>query len=73
MLRAEFTPQFEGDSKKPRKKHVDPAPLKTLVALVLLDTPEARDELRRRRNMHDLKGDWSGSKECHTPNAGDWR
>lgn len=72
MLRAEFTPQFERDSKKLRKKHVDLAPLKALVALVLLDTPEARDELRRRHNMHELKGDWSGSKECHVANAGDW-
>ena len=71
-MRAEFTPQFERDSKKLRKKHVDLAPLKTLVVLVLLDTPEARDELRRRHNMHDLKGDWSGSKKCHVANAGDW-
>ena len=22
--------------------------------------------------MHDLKGEWSGSRECHVANAGDW-
>ncbi len=22
--------------------------------------------------MHDLRGDWSGSRECHVANAGDW-
>ena len=72
MLRAEFTPQFERDSKKLKKKHVDLTPLKALVALVLLDTDESRDELRRRHNMHSLKGDWAGSLECHVANAGDW-
>lgn len=22
--------------------------------------------------MHDLKGEWAGSRERHVPNAGDW-
>jgi mRNA interferase YafQ len=22
--------------------------------------------------MHDLKGEWAGSRECHIANAGDW-
>ena len=22
--------------------------------------------------MHDLKGEWSGSRKCHVANAGDW-
>ena len=72
MLRVDFTTQFERDSKKLARKHVDLAPLKAVVALVAQDTPEARDELRRRHNMHDLRGDWSGSRECHVANAGDW-
>lgn len=72
MLRAEFTPQFQRDTKRLRKKHVALEPLKALINLVLLNTPEALAELRQRRNMHDLRGDWSGSRECHVANAGDW-
>ena len=56
MPRAEFTPQFQRDSKRPKAKHVDLAPLKSLVNLVLQNTPEALEELRRRHRMHDLKG-----------------
>ena len=72
MLRAEFTPQFQRDTKRLKKKHVALGPLKVLVDLVIQNTPEALDELRRRHNMHDLKGDWAGSRECHVANAGDW-
>lgn len=72
MLRAEFTSQFQRDSKRLKKKHVDLAPLKEVVGLVLENTSEAHAELRRRHNMHDLKGEWSGSRECHVANAGDW-
>lgn len=72
MLRAEFTPQFQRDTKRLRKKHVALEPLKALINLVLLNTPEALAELRQRHNMHDLRGDWSGSRECHVANAGDW-
>jgi mRNA interferase YafQ len=72
MLNAEFTPQFERDSKKLAKKHVDLSPLKSLVNLILLDTDEAKSELLRRHNMHSLKGEWLGSHECHVANAGDW-
>lgn len=72
MLRAEYTPQFERDAKRLARKHVDLAPLKELVSLVLANTPESLEELRRRHNMHELKGSWSGSRECHVANAGDW-
>ena len=72
MLRAEFTPQFRRDSKRLAKKNVNLAPLKALVDLVLQNTPEALEELRRRHNMHELKGDWLGSHECHVANSGDW-
>lgn len=72
MLKAEFTPQFERDSKRLVKKHVNLSPLKSLINLVLLDTPEAHEELTRRHNMHNLKGDWAGSRECHVANTGDW-
>lgn len=72
MLRAEFTPQFQRDTKRLRKKHVALEPLKALINLVLLNTPEALAELCQRHSMHDLRGDWSGSRECHVANAGDW-
>ncbi len=72
MLRVAFTPQFQRDTKRLKKKHVDLDPLKSLVELVVQNTPEALEELRRRHNMHDLKGEWAGSCECHVVNAGDW-
>ena len=72
MLRAEFTPQFQRDSKRLKVKRVDLAPLKSLVNLVLQNTPEALEELRRRRRMHDPKGSWAGSRECHVATAGNW-
>ena len=72
MLRAEFTPQFQRDAKRLKARHVDLAPLKSLVGLVLQNTSWALGELRRRHRMHDLKGSWAGSRECHVANAGDW-
>ena len=72
MLKAEFTPQFQRDAKRLKKKHVDLVPMKSLINLVLRNTPEALDELRRRHSMHDLKGGWAGSRECHVANSGDW-
>lgn len=33
MLRVNFTPQFQRDAKRLKKKHVDLAPLKSLVDL----------------------------------------
>lgn len=72
MLEAQFTAQFQRDAKRLKKRHANLAPLMALVNLVIQNTPEALEELRRRHNMHDLKGDWAGSRECHVVNAGDW-
>ncbi len=71
-LIAQFTSPFKRDTKRLKKKHVDLEPLYELVDLVLLNTPESIAELTRHHNMHSLKGQWSGSKECHIANAGDW-
>lgn len=71
-LTAQFTSQFKRDAKRLQKKHVDLEPLYELVDLVILNTPEAISELKQHHNMHSLKGQWSGSKECHIANAGDW-
>jgi len=72
VLRANYTPRFQKDVKRLKKKHVALAPLKEVMELVVADTPDSRSELVRRHNMHRLKGEWSGSMECHVANAGDW-
>lgn len=71
-LRAEFTPKFRRDYKRLVKRNVDLAPLEEVIALILENTLEARGELVRRHNMHQLAGPWAGSSECHVCNAGDW-
>ena len=58
MLRANYTPRFQKDVKRLKKKHVALDPLKEVVELVVADTPDSRSELVRRHNMHRLKGDW---------------
>lgn len=72
MLEAQFTSKFERDAKSLSKKHYDIGLLREVVRLVLEDTEEAKAILKQRHNMHSLKGQWSGSSECHVANAGDW-
>ena len=72
MLRVAYTARFQHDVKRLKKKRYALDQLEALIDLVAQNTPEALDELRRRHNMHDLKGEWSGGKECHVANAGDW-
>lgn len=72
MLLPEYTSIFRRDVKALQRKHVDTAPLREVIELVLADTGEAKEILRRRHNAHRLKGAWSGSNECHVANAGDW-
>lgn len=71
-LTPEHTPAFLRDVKRLKKKHVDTSPLAEVIRLVCENTPESRSELRRRHNMHSLRGEWAGSEECHVANAGDW-
>lgn len=71
-LKAEFSSAFERDLKRLKKKHLDIAPLKEVIQLVMENTPEAKQVLRQRHRMHSLKGEWLGSLECHVANAGDW-
>lgn len=72
MLTAKYLPRFERDVKKLVREHVDIHPLKELVDVILADTDESKRILKQRHNMHRLKGEWSGSNECHVANAGDW-
>ena len=46
--------------------------LHEVIKLIAANTEEARDELRRRHNMHVLHGEWRGGHECHVVNIGDW-
>lgn len=72
MLVAQYTSKFERDVRSLVKKHRDLSPLGEVVDLVLENSKESMETLRRRHNMHSLKGAWSGSNECHVANAGDW-
>lgn len=71
-LEAQYTSAFARDIKRLKKRHIDDAPLVEVIGLIIENTPETLDELRRRHNMHALTGKWSGSSECHVCNAGDW-
>lgn len=72
MLRPNYTPRFEKDVKKLRRKHMSLNPLREVMQLILEDSPQAQSELKRRHGMHSLKGEWHGSLECHIANTGDW-
>ena len=71
-LRASFTPSFSRDLKRIRRRGLDEQELAAVIDLVIENTPASLEELRRRHRMHDLKGPWKGSSECHVANAGDW-
>jgi mRNA interferase YafQ len=71
-LQPDFTPAFSRDVKRLDRRHVDLAPLEEVIELVYRNDASALDELKRRHNMHTLKGSWLGSHECHVANAGDW-
>ncbi|MBR3158271.1 MAG: type II toxin-antitoxin system YafQ family toxin [Atopobiaceae bacterium] len=72
-LTADFSAAFSRDLKrKAKRRGWDLAQLGEVVELVLANTPESLDILRRRHNMHTLSGRWAGRTECHVANAGDW-
>ena len=72
-LSAEFSSAFRRDlKKKARRRGWDLSELEKVINLVLDNSPESLGVLRSRHNMHLLSGSWSGRKECHVANAGDW-
>ena len=71
-LQPDFTPAFSRDVKRLDRRHVDLSPLEGVIELVCRNDASAIEELKRRHNMHTLKGSWLGSNECHVANAGDW-
>lgn len=71
-LKAAFMPSFSRDLKRVRRRGLDEHELRAVIGLILENTPDTLEELRRRHRMHALKGAWKGSSECHVANAGDW-
>lgn len=72
-LSAEFSTAFSRDlKKKARRRNWDLEELKELIDLVLENTSESQEILKRRHNMHRLSGSWAGRSECHVANSGDW-
>ncbi|WP_172144748.1 type II toxin-antitoxin system YafQ family toxin [Bifidobacterium panos] len=72
MLKAHFTKQFQRDTKRLERRHINLDELENVIDLILEDTAESRETLRRRHRAHRLKGDWHGTIECHVGNTGDW-
>ena len=71
-LKATFMPSFSRDLKRVRRRGLDENELLGVIDLIIENTPESREELRRRHRMYALKGLWKGSNERHVANAGDW-
>ena len=72
-LTADFSAAFSRDlKKKAKRRNWDLAELQKLIDLVLENTPESLETLKRRHNMHRLSGIRPGGDECHVANSGDW-
>ena len=72
-LEAKFTPAFSRDlKKKAAKRNWNLSDLESVIDLILGNSAESIEVLKRRHNMHRLSGKWEGSSECHVANAGDW-
>lgn len=55
-LKTQFTNTFIRDAKRLRKKYIDDTPLAEVIDLIVENTPETLEELRRRHRMHTLSG-----------------
>ena len=53
-LNAQFSPAFQRDVKRMKKKHIDDQPLAEVIDLIIENSPQALDKLRNRHNMHIL-------------------
>lgn len=72
-LEAKYTATFARDLKRlAKKRNRDVHELDEVIDLVLENTPEALEELRRRHRLHTLTGVRAGHRECHVANMGDW-
>lgn len=72
-LTADFSAAFSRDpKKKAKRRNWDLNELQKLIDLVLENTPESTEILKRRHNMHRLSDSWAGRNGCHVANSGDW-
>ena len=72
-LAADVSSAFRRDLKrKARRRERDLPELERVIDLVVENSPESLETLRTRHDMHALTGSWSGRKERHVANAGDW-
>ena len=72
-LTAEFSASFSRDlKKKAERRRWNLGELQKIIDLVLENTPESMEILKRRHNTHRLEGRWAGRSECHVANSGDW-
>lgn len=72
-LEAKFTTTFSRDLKRvARRNNRDIHELDKVIDLILENSLESLEELRRRHRMHTLAGVWAGRRECHVANMGDW-
>ena len=68
-LTADFSAAFSRDlKKKAKRRNWDLNELQKLIDLVLENTPESLEILKRRHNMNRLSGSWAGRNECHVAN-----
>lgn len=71
-LSTEFSTAFSRDlKKKAKRRNWNLEELRRLIDLVLENTSESQEILKRRHNMHRLSGSWAGRSECHVANSGD--
>lgn len=70
-LLPEYTKSFAKDVKLLKRQHIDTYPLRKVIELILDNSRESIEELRRRHNMYVLNGKWRNSNECHVANADD--
>ena len=72
-LKAKFAPSFSRDlKKKAQRRDWNLSELEGVIDLILENSTDSLETLRRRHGMHRLSGRWAGSDECHVANAGDW-
>lgn len=66
-LTADFAKAFSRDLKKnAKRRNWNLTELEKVIDLVVENTPETLEELRRRHNMHTLSGNWRGRYECYS-------
>ena len=72
MLGAAVSGAFRRDMKACARRHWDMDELREVMRLVCEDTEQSRTILVRDYRDHALRGNWSGARECHVADLGDW-